>query len=336
MIHSKLLTATLFLFLLTACSGDRNETTETVSTRVVEVTALHDHDTNEHMFQLSSDEISSGWTTFQFQNASPYDHFLVIYKVPDEGIAAAKAANEPLLEHWFEGVTVPFQMEYNPYVNGDIDYGQFVDNLVASIMEKGPWFFDPGAPPMGGPGFTAAGLTSVTTVFLESGEYILECYVKNEGEVFHSYIGMLEHLTVTDDSSSNEEPTATISMNISSTDGIQVDQELNAGSHVVEITFEDQTSYEHLLGHNVQLVKLKDKENEELLSRLASWMDWRQKGSLVNRAPGGAIFMGGTMEMTKGGVAYFHVDLEPGDYAWIAEIPNPAVHGMLKTFTVSE
>jgi len=65
-------------------------------------------------------------------------------------------------------------------------------------------------------------------------------------------------------------------------------------------------------------------------------MDWRQKGSLVNRAPVGALFLGGTMEMTEGGVAYFHVDLEPGDYAWIAEIPNPAVHGMLKTFTVSE
>jgi hypothetical protein len=45
--------------------------------------------------------------------------------------------------------------------------------------------------------------------------------------------------------------------------------------------------------------------------------------------------MGGTMEMTEGGKAYFHVDLEPGDYAWIAEIPNPADHNMLKTFTIT-
>lgn len=334
--QSKFLVITTFLFVITACSGERNGTTETEIESVVEVTALHDHDTDQHLFQLSSDEIMSGWTTFQFQNASSYDHFFVIYKVPDEGIAAAEAADEPLLEHWFKGVTEPFQMEYNPYVNGDIDYGQFVDNLVASIMEKGPWFFDPGASPMGGPGFTAAGQTSKTTVFLEPGEYVVECYVKNEDEIFHSYIGMLEQLTVTDDVSGIEEPAATISMKISSTDGIQVDQELNAGAHQVEITYEDQTSYDHLLGHNVQLVKLNDKGDEELLSNLAAWMDWRQKGSLVDRAPEGALFLGGSMEMTEGGVAYFHIDLEPGDYAWIAEIPNPADHGMLKTFTVLE
>lgn len=65
-------------------------------------------------------------------------------------------------------------------------------------------------------------------------------------------------------------------------------------------------------------------------------MDWRQSGSLVNRAPEGAEFMGGTMEMTEGETAYFHVTLEPGDYAWIAEIPNPAEHNMLKTFTITE
>jgi hypothetical protein len=250
--YSKLLTTSLFIFLIAACNGDRDGTLETDVASILEVTAVHDHDSDQHLFQLSSDEISSGWTTFQFQNASPYDHFLVIFKVPDEGIAAAEAANEPLLEHWFNGVTVPFQTEYNPYINGDIDYGQFVDNLVASIMENGGWFFDPGAPPMGGPGFTAAGLTSEITVFLEPGEYVVECYVKNEEEVFHSYIGMLEHLTVTDDATGVEEPAATSSMKISSTGGIQVDQELDAGIHNVEITFEDPIVYRKvMLGYQI-------------------------------------------------------------------------------------
>lgn len=49
-----------------------------------------------------------------------------------------------------------------------------------------------------------------------------------------------------------------------------------------------------------------------------------------------AEFMGGTMEMAEGGTAYFHVALEPGDYAWIAEIPDPADHNMLKPFTITE
>ena len=31
-----------------------------------------------------------------------------------------------------------------------------------------------------------------------------------------------------------------------------------------------------------------------------------------------------------------HVDPQPGDYAWIAEVPDPASHGMLKTFTIAE
>lgn len=328
------LITSFFLITISACTGDSSETAESISAGTVEVTAIHDHESNQHLFQLSSHEISSGWTTFQFQNASPYDHFFVMYKVPDEGIAAAEAANEPILEYWFRSVTVPFQTEYDPYVNGDVDYGQFVDNLVAGIMENGSWFFDPGSPPMGGPGFTAAGRTSVTTVNLEPGEYIVECYVKNEEEVFHSYIGMLEHLSVTSDVSENENPAPTANLTISSTNGIQADSVLSAGNHIIEITFEDQTSYDHLLGHNVQLVRLNDRDDQNLLNNLAEWMDWRFEGSLVDRAPEGALFLGGAMEMTEGAVAYFQVDLEPGDYAWIAEIPDPADHNMLKVFSV--
>jgi hypothetical protein len=208
--------------------------------------------------------------------------------------------------------------------------------LVATISETAPWFFDPGAQTMGGPGFTAAGTTSKTTVHLEPGEYIVECYVKNEEEVFHSYIGMLEYIRVTDEASGAQEPDPTKTLTISSTEGIQFDQELNEGRHTFEILFKDQKSYAHLQGHNVQLVKLSNKDDEELLDRLSTWMDWRQAGSLVNRAPEGAEFMGGTMEMTEGGTAYFHVTLEPGDYAWIAEIPDPAEHNMLKTFTITD
>jgi len=328
---------TLLCFMhFSACADDNNIPADTVIENIVEVTAMHDHEENLHLFDMSTHEIPSGWTTFEFTNASPVDHFFVIYKVPNEGIEAAEEAGEPLLDYWFKGVTEPFQTEFNPYVNGEINYEEFTNNLVGSIMENASWFFDPGAVPTGGPGFTAAGRTSQTTVHLEQGNYVVECYVKDENEVFHSYIGMLELLTVTDEESGAEEPVATSNMTISSTNGIQHDEELSAGSHTFEIIFEDQETYAHLLGHNVQLVKLSDKNDEELLSELAAWMDWRQPGSLVDRAPGGAEFKGGSMEMTEGATAYFHANLEPGDYAWIAEIPDPAYHGMLKTFTVED
>jgi hypothetical protein len=38
--------------------------------------------------------------------------------------------------------------------------------------------------------------------------------------------------------------------------------------------------------------------------------------------------------MPAGETGYFTAALEPGRYAWIAEVPNPAEKGMLQPFTV--
>lgn len=323
----------MFCLLILGCSQEEPETQSTAVT-VVDVTATHDHEENLHLFNLDRSEIEPGWVTFQFRNLSDSDHFFMIYKAPDEGIEAAREAGRPLLDHWYQSVTEPFQEEYNPYIAGEIDYGTFVENLVGKISEKGAWFFDPGAMPTGGVGFTAINRTARTTVELEPGEYIVECYVKDENEVFHSYIGMLEHITVTGERTSSPEPQADVTVTISSENGIETDGTLNTGKQIVEVFFEDQTSYAHLLGHNVQLVKLADKENQAVLNELAAWMDWTQPGALMQTAPDGSEFIGGAMEMTEGSRAYLHLDLEPGDYAWIAEVPDPADHNMLKTFIV--
>jgi hypothetical protein len=331
----KIILITMLCLIILGCSEEEAEPEITVTTAiVVDVTATHDHEENRHLFTIDRQEIQPGWVTFQFRNLSDSDHFFMIYKVPAEGIEAARQAGEPLLDHWYQSVTKSFQEEYNPYITGEIDYGTFVENLVGEISEKGPWFFDPGSPPMGGVGFTAINRTARTTVELEPGEYIVECYVKDENEVFHSYIGMLEHITVTGERSTSPEPQADVTITISSENGIETDGTLNAGEQTVEVYFEDQTSYAHLLGHNVQLVKLADKENQAVLNELAAWMDWTQPGGLMNRAPDGSEFIGGAMEMTEGSRAYMHLDLEPGDYAWIAEVPDPASHNMLKTFSV--
>lgn len=321
------------LALFTSCSGEDDEPqTEPELETVVEVTAIHNVEENEHIFEMDTHEIPSGWTTFEFNNASSYDHFFLIWKVPQEGL---EAAGDSLLSYWHQSITEPFQMAYNPYVEGEIEFSQFTENLIGRISETAPWFFDPGAQTMGGPGFTSAGLTSETTVYLEPGEYIAECYVKNEDGVFHSAIGMLEHFTITQEESNNEIPEPTTQLTISSTDGIQGAQDLEAGNHIVEILFEDQTTYAHLQGHNVQLVKLDDKDDQQLIDNLSNWLDWREPEDLVNRAPEGTQLMGGSMEMAEGSRAYYHVSLSPGDYAWIAEIPDPADHNMLKTFTIA-
>lgn len=305
---------------------------------VVEVTATHDRAENEHLFELSTDEVPSGWTTFEFTNASHSDHFVLLYEVPEKAIKAA-GGEEDLLEHWYETVTVPFQEEFNDYIEDEeVDYGMFVENLVGAISESAPWFLNPGAPPMGGPGLTAAGQTSETTVKLQSGTYIMECYVKDEDEEFHSYNGMLEMLTVTDEESGAREPRATMEVSVSQPDegGIKITEKVRPGKHTIAIHFGEQPGqgYEHLQGHNAHLVRLDDKNNDTSLDELAAWMDWRQKGALAVRAPEGAEFLGGTMEMLGGETAYYTVNLKPGDYAWIAEVPEPDEKGMLKTFSV--
>lgn len=298
---------------------------------VIEITATHRGD--EHLFSLSENEVPQGWTTFRFANASHSDHFVLLYKAPQAAIDAAEAADQPVLEHWHETITLPFQEEFNPYIAGEIDYNTFLGNLVGAISASAPWFLDPGAPAMGGPGLTAAGHTSETTVSLEPGTYILECYVKDANEEFHSYNGMLQMLTVTEEASDAREPRATLAISLSSAGGIEIPTDLRPGMQTVAIEFQDQKAYEHLQGHNAHLVRLNHMD-AELLEELAAWMDWRQAGSLAARAPEGATFLGGTMEMQAGGTAYYTVNLTPGDYVWIAEVPNPAEKNMLKTFSV--
>ncbi len=146
--------------------------------------------------------------------------------------------------------------------------------------------------------------------------------------------GMLDQLTVTEEINRRPDPKGSIKLTISSERGFELNRPMSPGNQTVEIHFEDQDSYAHLLGHNVQLVRLADKDDEELLRELADWMDWRMPGSLVFRAPEGVEMLGGSMEMTAGSTAFYHVNLEPGDYAWIAEIPDPDAHNMLKTFRI--
>ncbi|MDZ7680466.1 MAG: hypothetical protein U5J63_01855 [Fodinibius sp.] len=199
----------------------------------LEVTSAHNHTNNEHLFELSTKTIGAGWSTIKFNNASHSDHFLLVYKVPQEALDAADTANEPILQHWYNGVTVPFQEEFNPYIKGDISYGEFVNNLIGTISTTAPWFLDPGAVTMGGPGITSSGESSITTVKLEPGTYVVECYVKDENQEFHSYNGMLDILEVKAANTDEDEPKATMKVSITQ-NGLDIPQNIRPGLHTVE------------------------------------------------------------------------------------------------------
>ncbi|MFP8488125.1 hypothetical protein ACKGJO_03420 [Gracilimonas sp. Q87] len=61
---------------------------------------------------MNTKETKSGWVTFNFENASPSDHFFLLYKVPEAAIQSADEAGESLLELWHSALTTPFQENF--------------------------------------------------------------------------------------------------------------------------------------------------------------------------------------------------------------------------------
>jgi len=261
-------------------------------------------------------EIEAGWTTFRFVNEADMTHFALVERLPD-GIGVKEQQ---------EQVAPVFQEGMNLLAAGK------TDEAMKKFGGLPEWFgrvvF------MGGPGLTSPRTTSQTTVHLDPGTYMLECYVKTGG-LFHSYnaappaYGMVHQFTVTEKHSGASEPEATVDLTISSARGIEAPSSLIPGVHTVAVHFEDQTVHENFVGHDVHLARLKPDTDK---AALAAWMDWRQPTGLTTPAP--AEFLGGTQEMAEGQTAYFTVRLEPGDYAWISEVPNPDKNGMFQPFHV--
>jgi len=102
------------------------------------------------------------------------------------------------------------------------------------------------------------------------------------------------------------------------------------GEQTVAVHFVDQKVYPNFGGHDVHLVRLADDTD---LQALVAWMDWTRPDGLQTPAP--ATFIGGLNDMPGGSTGYLTVTLEPGRYAWIAEVPGADQIGLMKSFTVS-
>ena len=117
---------------------------------------------------VGPDEIGSGWTTIRITNNSGMTHHGLVYRLPD-GITAAMMD---------EQVMKPFQESLTANIAGDVE-------KAAEIMQNiPPWIGD--IIYMGGPGMISDGVVGETTMYLEPGNYIVECYVKTNG-VQHNY-----------------------------------------------------------------------------------------------------------------------------------------------------
>lgn len=302
------------LFLLQGCDQGQKVKEETATVpvaqpNVVEIRAVG-------MTFEGSSEIPSGWTTFKFVNASSMIHFAMI-DVPPEGVTA---------QIFTDTVGQYFQDAMDGMNAGD-------EEAVNAAFGKFPaWIGDLGR--HGGPGFLSPGLTGETIVYLEPGNYFFECYVKTNG-VFHTTspgdgkIGMMLEFTVTDEKTDAPEPTASATLAMSNSGMEIVDGALKAGTNTIRVDFVEQQALPSFVGNDVHIMRV---ENDESISKASAWLDWRTKDGLEDPSP--VIFLGGINDMPEGSHSYFTVDLQPGTYAFIAEVPNPQEAGFVLPFTV--
>lgn len=272
-----------------------------------------------HMNIEVQSTIPSGWTTFRYDNRSHNPHFVLFDKLPDgKTVEDSKAEVVPVFQEGMDFIAL-----------GDWD------SAFEAFGKLPAWSAE--IVYTGGTGMLSPNHISEITIYLEPGTYALECYVKNSEGVFHATSGMITGLEVTQDKNDNTEPKATMEVNISAEAGIQFDEKVRPGKHLIKAFFEDQTVYSHFLGHDIHLVKVH--ENADL-DELNSWMNWADPNAFKTPAPKGVEFLGGMQDLPAmegkpySHVGYFDAHLKPGTYAFIAEVPDPFSKNMFRVFNV--
>lgn len=255
--------------------------------------------------------VPSGWTTWRMTNEGEQTHFLLLWRVPEDRNFGDFTSQ----------INQPFNEFFARYQAGELGREEFLQELGAVLPD---WFGS--LERSGGPGFTAPGRTSQTTVRLEPGNYVMECYVRapdEEGVKFHNALGMLRPLVVTDEPSGASPPEADIEMTLSNYE-LAIEGEPTRGEQTVRVHVTEEPEG-GLLGHNVHLVRL---AGDTTTREVAEWMDWVD----ALQPPAPAEFLGGAEQVQAGQTSYFTVSLEPGRYAWISE--GSAANGMVKEFTI--
>jgi hypothetical protein len=292
----------IFLAIIQSCSPDKKKD------QFIEIVT-------EVMDFQSVDTIPSGWNTFKYINKSNETHFFLLDKYP-----AGKTLEDAVKE-----VIPPFQNGMDLINEGNDEEG------FAEFNKLPAWFFE--VVFSGGSGLVSPKNSSLTTIKLEPGYYIMECYVKMANGIFHNAMGMTKAIVVNTQDSGNLPPKATVEINISSTEGISFENSIPKGIQVFSVHFKDQITHENFVGHDLNLVKLNDNAN---LDALEGWMNWADPKGLITPSPDGITFLGGVNDMPAGSTGYFEINLEPGNYAFVSEVPNASGKNMLKTFTVKD
>ncbi|MFD1161831.1 hypothetical protein [Hwangdonia seohaensis] len=306
----------LLLLLFCVCFNCKNEknTKPITESTADEPSNVIDIVTRSMEFQ-SADTIPSGWNTFKYQNLSNETHFFLMDKYPE-----GKTVDNTLTD-----VAPVFEEGMDLINKGKAEEG-------FAVFGKLPaWFGD--IVFSGGSGLIAPKHTAITSVKLDPGYYIMECYVKMPNGKFHTSMGMAKPVIVLEEDSGNTPPEPTVNIEVSNTEGITYDKNITKGKQIFSVFYKDQKQHENFMQHDVNLVKLENGVSEDALE---AWMDWSNPKGLITPVPKGVTFLGGVNDMPAGSTGYFYTDLKPGKYAFISEVPNTKGKGLFKTFEVKD
>ena len=266
------------------------------------------------------DEVPSGWITFILNNEMAHEiHEISLARIPD-GISYSQYLDE------YVGA---WEILLKEFQDGELERSE----LGARSQELLPeWEHENGVVYINARGLVSAGRTAGKTVYMEPGNYALDCWVKTEEGIIHISAGMTRPLTVTEESANSPEPTPEAAITLYS-DSITVENwEPQIGHHQIAL-YMDSDDDGNAFHNNVHLLRM---EADTDLDEVNIWMDWYTIGGL--RAPAPADFIGGTStyDAEPGeDASYFSVNItEPGEYAWI--VNTRPDEPLWKTFTVAE
>jgi hypothetical protein len=321
LIPGRAILSVLIAMLFMACQNNEKKETDNQDDLVSEGETKHAEESKTKVVDIltnamefkTKDELKSGWHTFRYKNQSNETHFVLFERYPEgKGVKDATAEVIPVFQ---EGMDL-------------INQGKG-EEAGAAFGKLPEWFQQ--VKFVGGVGLTSPKTTTESTIYLEPGTYFIECYVKMANGVFHSAQGMYKEIKVTEADSAKADLIADYKISISSSEGIIFEEKVSAGKKIFKVEFGEQKIHENYLMHDVHLVWVDQGAD---LSALNSWMNWADPKGLQTPAPQGFKFLGGMQEIETGRTGYFTANLRPGNYALIAEVPDPQSKNMLKTFTV--
>ncbi len=281
----------------TGAHSKMNDDTSPVDNEIIDIV------TTEYAIEAPK-TMDLGWTRFRFTNQGNQTHFVAMYKlVEGKTIEDQKREVAPVFDPLMEGLR-----------SGELtkeDIGPFIEENMPEWGLQMTW--------VGGAALLAPGRTTHASFKLEEpGTYLLECYVKAPDGQWHTLMGMLQQVTVTDKASPTQEPTADWDISLTDT-GLKAPAKVNRGMHTIKVNFSAKSP--GFMPYDINLAKLSD---DTELANVIHWMDWTNVGGL--RAPAPVEFLGGVEHMNAGKHGYMTVELTPGRYLWVSEVNAANMH----------